>query len=207
MLDPKAKRRAWGALGSVTLVEGVVLVYAFQAISPVRILHYIAAPPGNLPSWALAFAITAAYIVYSVLTLAFVGARAFKPPLWIEVWGLRLFAVLMACVTGLFEELFFRRQLMDLAMHRGAGPALQIAISTLAFGGVHGVWALFGGMRAGAGAVASTSVLGFLLAVVYLVGGRSLLPCVASHTVINLVIEPWLVLAAVSGNWGRVNVR
>jgi hypothetical protein len=194
-----------GCAGRITVVEVAVLAYVFQPLSSgaVRLVHYVVTPRGGLFAWALAIATTVAYVAYSMQGLAFIKARAFKPQLWSEVWGLRLFAVLMAFVTGLFEEFYFRSQLMDLAMHRGAGAALQVVISALAFGVTHGVWALFGGVGAGIGAVAATGVLGFLLALVYLMGGRSLLPCVASHTAINLVIEPWLILAAVSGNWGR----
>lgn len=33
----------------------------------------------------------------------------------------------------------------------------------------------------------------------YLVSGRSLMPAIASHALTDLVIEPWLILAALRG--------
>jgi membrane protease YdiL (CAAX protease family) len=50
----------------------------------------------------------------------------------------------------------------------------------------------------------STSILGFGLALVYVASGRNIGPCIAGHTLINLVIEPWLMLSSVSGEWKRV---
>jgi membrane protease YdiL (CAAX protease family) len=76
-----------------------------------------------------------------------------------------------------------------------------VVISGIAFGLAHSGWALFSkrGLEFSLPAVGATSVLGVLLAVIYLVGGRNLGPCRAAHVAINLVIEPWLMLSAVSG--------
>jgi hypothetical protein len=48
------------------------------------------------------------------------------------------------------------------------------------------------------GAAAATGLLGALLGGVYLLAGRQLAPCIWAHTLINLALEPWMVLAAVS---------
>jgi hypothetical protein len=45
------------------------------------------------------------------------------------------------------------------------------------------------------GAVVATSVLGTLLAIVFLASGRALLPCVVAHFLINIVLEPWMAYA------------
>ena len=50
-------------------------------------------------------------------------------------------------------------------------------------------------------AILSTSILGIFLAIIYLAGGRNLGPCIFAHVLINIVIEPWLMLSAVSGKW------
>lgn len=50
-------------------------------------------------------------------------------------------------------------------------------------------------------AILSTSVLGMFLAFIYLVGRRNLGPCIFSHVATNVVIEPWLMLSAVSWKW------
>ena len=203
MLESAARRRAWPALVGVTIVEGAALAWIFHAARWDRIAHYLFVPPGNAVSWAAALVVTAAYIAYAMNGLPFVRTYAFVPRRWREAPGLKAFAVPMALVTGLFEEMFFRRFVMDIAMQHGAGTAEQIGFSALSFGLAHGVWGLFGGVRAGIGAMISTGVLGGLLAGVYLLGERSLLPCATSHIAINLVLEPWLLLAATSGRWGR----
>ena len=38
---------------------------------------------------------------------------------------------------------------------------------------------------------------------VYIMSGRSLAPCIATHFLINALLEPGLVLAAVSGQMGK----
>jgi hypothetical protein len=44
-----------------------------------------------------------------------------------------------------------------------------------------------------------TMILGCALAIVYLVGRRSLAPVITAHMLIDMAIEPWLLLFAVSG--------
>ena len=203
MLESAARRRAWPALIGVITIEGAALALIVRAAGWERFAHYIFVPPGNTASWAAALAVAIAYIAYAMNGLSFVRTYAFVPRRWREAPGLKLFAVPMALVTGLFEEIFFRRFVMDYAMQHGAGATMQIGYSALSFGIVHGIWGLLGGARAGIGAMISTGILGGLLAGVYLLGERSLLPCAASHIAINLVLEPWLLLAATSGRWGR----
>jgi len=203
MLGSAAKKRAWIALVTATLSEAAALVWVFRGASLSRIAHYTLTPPGNPAGWAAATIVTLLYAAYSMRVLPLVGEYALAPRRWREALGLKLFAVPMAFVTGYFEEAFFRRSIMDAAMHHGAGVISQIIISALSFGVVHGVWALFGGLRAGIGAVVATTILGGFLAAIYIAGERSLLPCAASHIAINLIIEPWLILSATAGRWGR----
>ena len=80
---------------------------------------------------------------------------------------------------------------------------MQIACSAVAFGIAHGTWGLLGGsVHAAIGAAIATTILGAGLAIVYLVGRRSLAPCIAAHFLIDAVIEPGLLLAAVGGFGG-----
>jgi len=51
-------------------------------------------------------------------------------------------------------------------------------------------------------AAVQSGILGLLFALAYLAGRRSLWPVIIAHTGLNLVIEPWLVLAAVEGKMG-----
>ncbi|MFK3937619.1 type II CAAX prenyl endopeptidase Rce1 family protein [Alkalihalobacillus sp. NPDC078783] len=49
--------------------------------------------------------------------------------------------------------------------------------------------------------IVSTTILGCLLAALYIFSGRSTLAPIIAHVVINMIIEPWLMLSAVSGKW------
>ena len=122
----------------------------------------------------------------------------------IRVSWLKLLAFLLAVAAGFCEEVIFRKWLMDLMRNHGFHLAAQITASALLFGLAHGVWGLFrGSIRAAAGAVTATSILGFMMAIVYLLSHRIVAPCVLAHFLINLFLEPGLVLAVVRGEMGR----
>jgi len=46
-------------------------------------------------------------------------------------------------------------------------------------------------------------LLGALLAVVYLIGHRSIGPCIAAHIGLNLFLEPWMIISSATGSWGK----
>ena len=122
----------------------------------------------------------------------------------IRVSWLKLLGFLVAVAAGFCEEVIFRKWLMDLMRNHGFHLAAQITASALLFGLAHGVWGLFrGSIRAAAGAVTATSILGFMMAIVYLLSHRIVAPCVLAHFLINLFLEPGLVLAVVRGEMGR----
>ncbi len=111
---------------------------------------------------------------------------------------------MVAVSAGILEELVFRKLLMNSLAAAGAGPLPQVILSGLAFGAAHGVWGLMGrSIRAALGAAAATGILGVALAGVFIASGRSLAPCIAAHFLINALIEPGLVLAAVRGEMSR----
>jgi hypothetical protein len=158
---------------------GVARLYAFQ--------------PAIWPAWIAAAAVAASYILYAVRALPLIGRH------FLDLHPLKLIAIPFALVTGTMEELWFRRLLMDWAAHHGAAAVLQVLASALAFGLAHGIWGLFGRQwRVAIGATLATGALGGLLAIVYLLAGRQVAPCVWAHMLINLAIEPWLIVAAVS---------
>jgi membrane protease YdiL (CAAX protease family) len=196
-LDSRAKRIVWGFLVGVTLLEGGLIYFSFPEIltDTTRIRHYTFVP---------AAAATIAYVTYAALRSPVIRAHMLAPATWGPFLGVRLIAIPMALVTGFFEEAFFRKLLMNLAMHHGYGPIEQVAISAIVFGVAHGIWAVFGGnWRAALGPMISTGLLGAVLAVVYLIGDRSLAPCAAAHIVINLFLEPWLIISSATNAWGR----
>jgi membrane protease YdiL (CAAX protease family) len=109
-------------------------------------------------------------------TLPSVRATMLRPS-WLKLLG-----IAVAVAAGILEEVVFRKLLMDWLASNAYGTVVQVLASALAFGAAHGVWGLFGrSMKAAGGATVATGALGLGLAVVYIVSGRSLAPCVAAQ--------------------------
>jgi uncharacterized protein len=148
-------------------------------------------------AWILAAIIAVAYVFYTMKAIPLVLTKQKEISLF------KLLGILAALVGGIVEEVFFRRWIMDHFMSGGFAPILQVVISGVAFGLAHTSWTLLTkrGIKVTLPAIISTSILGIFLAIIYLVGGRNLGPCIFAHVLINIVIEPWLMLSAVSGKW------
>lgn len=145
-------------------------------------------------AWILAIAVAIAYVFYTMRVIPLVLAKQKEISLF------KLLGIIAALVGGIVEEVFFRRWLMDMLLAKGVDLVLQVIISGVAFGLAHTVWILFkGDIKFTIPAILSTSVLGILLAIIYLVGGRNVGPCILAHVLINTIIEPWLMLSSVSG--------
>jgi len=145
-------------------------------------------------AWILATLTAIAYVIYTMKVIPLVLSKQK------EISPFKLLGILAALVGGVVEEVFFRRWIMDMLMVRGVDFPLQVIVSGIMFGLAHTSWILARGESKFAfPAILSTSVLGILLAIIYLVGGRNLGPCIFAHVLINLVIEPWLMLSSVSG--------
>jgi uncharacterized protein len=203
-MNKRAKRIAWTFLVGIIACEGMAVAFSFRARGDwfAALAHYVVTPPGTPTAWALAIAVTLAYAAFAAAGSPIVRAHMLRPSTWRPYAAFVIVAMPMALISGFFEEAFFRKLLMDAAMRHGAGIALQIALSALAFGAVHAVWGVFGGnLRGAMGAMLATGSLGAALAAIYLIGGRSLAPCVAAHIAINLMIEPWLIITAATNGW------
>ena len=149
------------------------------------------APP--LP-WILATITAITYVLYTMKVIPFVLSKQK------EISLLKLLGVLAALVGGIVEEVFFRRWLMEMLFAGGVTPILQVIISGVAFGLAHTSWILVkGDFKFTIPAILSTTVLGILLAIIYLVGDRNVGPCIYAHVLINIIIEPWLMLSSVTG--------
>jgi membrane protease YdiL (CAAX protease family) len=147
--------------------------------------------------WILAAIIAVAYVFYTMKAIPLILTKQKEISLF------KLLGILAALVGGIVEEVFFRRWIMDFFMSGGFAPIFQVVISGVAFGLAHTSWTLFTkrDFKVTLPAILSTSVLGIFLAILYLVGGRNLGPCIFAHVLINIVVEPWLMLSAVSGKW------
>ena len=152
-------------------------------------------------AWVLATITAIAYVLHTMKSIPLVLAKQKEISLF------KLLGILSALVGGIVEEVFFRRWTMDMLMSRSVATILQVIISGVAFGLAHTSWTLLTkrDFKVTLPAILSTSVLGILLAIIYLVGGRNLGPCIYAHVIINIIIEPWLMLSSVSGKW-RTNI-
>jgi hypothetical protein len=201
----KPENKTWIILAAITSAELTPLVW----LAKPNVSHFLHAlgfggsHPGTPLGWALALLFAA----------VFAGATASRSPFirehLLQLTLMKLFVLLvMAPVTGAFEEFYFRRVLMDTLAHHGSNIGLQILASAVVFGLVHGIWGLFSRtFRVAAGAIVATTLLGLLMAIVYIAAGRSVGPCIVSHALINAVLEPGLILAAVSGAWRGLHAQ
>jgi membrane protease YdiL (CAAX protease family) len=200
-LSKRAIRTAISFLAIGSLCESIPLLTLLSK-HPLRwLLNWGSGTP---LAWVLAALVFAVYILHTIRSSPLIQAW------WLRWHTLRLLAVPAALITGFFEEALFRKFLMDYVAHHvsnsGWGLALQVLVSALVFGAGHAIWGLARGSIASAlWAMYYTSLLGGAMAVVYLVGGRSMAPCIVAHIAINLVCEPWMILSAASGSWRRGN--
>jgi hypothetical protein len=143
----------------------------------------------SFAAWIAAAIVTVGYIIYSIRALPTVAALLGR------LSPYKVFALVIAIPSSILEEVFFRGGLMNVLAAHHQNVLVQILGSGLAFGIVHSLWGIRGGMSAVFGAVRSTTFLGLALAVVFVIAGRIVFPCVVAHFTINLVLEPWLLYA------------
>ena len=143
-------------------------------------------------AWVLATIVTIGYIAFTTREMSTVRENFFKFD-WLKLIG-----VYAAFTSGILEELFFRQILMDLLYSHGIGVVLQVIVSGLAFGVAHFSWGLIkGSWRTGLDSAVATTILGLLLAIVYIAAGRNVLPAIMAHMAVNMFLEPWMILHAV----------
>lgn len=147
-------------------------------------------------AWLLMLSIVVGYAGYTARSVKPVREHLFTWS-WLKVIG-----IAAAIGTGIVEEVVFRQLLMDWLMRLGAEIPLQIAASAVIFGLAHALWVMLSGdWRIVVPVVVATTVLGALLATLYIVADRSTLPSITAHVLINVIIEPWLILGAIAGTW------
>ncbi|HTU46517.1 MAG TPA: CPBP family intramembrane glutamic endopeptidase [Bryobacteraceae bacterium] len=151
--------------------------------------------PSPLRGWIVAGIFTALYVL---MTLAALRGRAALN----ELSSFHLCNSLVAGLSaGFVEEIFFRGWVMGELKWSGLGPAVQVIASGILFGVAHVGWGLLTtniNWAVAFGSITATAVLGILYAIAYLVSRRSLMPVVVGHMTADILLEPWLVLAALS---------
>jgi membrane protease YdiL (CAAX protease family) len=153
---------------------------------------------GSLRGWVLASAVAATWIV-----LVWTGIlRGVEGATELSLWRAST-ALAAGLVGGFCEEFVFRGAVIQ-SLKEARWPVwCQVLGGGVMFGLAHLGWAALGGsLAAGAAAAVFTSILGLGLSAVFLVSGRSLSPPIFAHALINLSIEPWLVLTMLE-NAGR----
>lgn len=146
------------------------------------------------------------WVVSAVVTVLYTGITLEALRGHVQLAEVSAFHVCTSLVAGLsagiVEELFFRGFVMSELGRSGFGDSVQVFASGFLFGLAHAGWGLFGGKAqwgAALGAMITTSILGTFYALTYVVSRRSLMPSIVGHVVMDLLIEPWLVLAAIRG--------
>ncbi|MEY2527454.1 MAG: protease family protein [Verrucomicrobiota bacterium] len=198
--DASVRKSAW-ILASIALLEGswVILEFQINGWRFVRYLGFANGAAGTFLGWIAAAVVVVIFVGFA-MRLPSVRANLFRPS------GLKVLALFVAVTSGILEEVMFRRWPMNYLQEHGHGVVLQVLGSGLLFGALHGVWGLMGrSVRAAIGATLATGFLGAMLAVVFILAGRSLAPCVAAHFLINVFIEPGLVLAVTRGEMSRLH--
>lgn len=192
-------RRAVWIMAAFTITEGlwVAVNLIANGWKFVRYLGFAADRFGSWPGWAVATLVVAIYVGYA-RRLPSVRETMFR-----LTW-FKFLALALAVFAGILEEVIFRKWVMDDVQVRGYGVLAQIAASGLVFGAAHAIWGIMGrSLTAAIGATIATGALGVMLGIVYVLGGRSLAPCIAAHFFINAFIEPGLMLAATRGEMVR----
>jgi uncharacterized membrane-anchored protein YitT (DUF2179 family) len=192
-LSPEAKS-AVAMLALILFMGPFVALLLFGKRSNVLAFYGLREPNADIAMASLAGV---------ALALLYIAYCSRIPPVraWLfRAHPLKLLALILAALAATLEELVFRKYVMDWLAGAGVGEILQVAASGVSFGAMHVVW---GGLNrtwnTAIGSVVATTLLGLGLAVIYLLGGRSLAPCVLSHFLVTALIEPGLLIAAFGG--------
>jgi len=196
MTDDRKKTGLILAAASILMFSPLAMSLLGYNIPVLQNLGFARDSLAPLTTWMLAIIVAIGYIAYTFKVIPFVANMQREISLF------KLLGIISAIVGGIVEEAVFRRWFMDSLMYGGFGPVVQIILSGVVFGLAHAAWLLAKReFKFALPAMFSTAVLGTLLAVIYLLGGRNLGPCIFAHILINIVIEPWLMLSSVSGKW------
>jgi membrane protease YdiL (CAAX protease family) len=190
---------------AVTAINSIVLVWALFGATYVLLrlrgqtLQSIGwKVSSSIWGWLLGFVFGVLYAGVTVMGMIHAGAPVLTD------WSLFRIAVALGIgiSAGICEEAVFRGFVMTQANDGGAHWTVQILLSAVLFGLAHMGWGGLSGhvqMTQMIGAMAATGILGLMLAITYLASGRSLTPTIIAHATIDFVIEPWLLLYAVTG--------
>jgi membrane protease YdiL (CAAX protease family) len=158
---------------------------------------------GSAPAWGWISAFVLAAVISSLILLGPLRGGA-------PLSELSLFHIYNSLAAGLgagfCEEIVFRGFVMSALSWAGSGRLAQVLVSALLFGLAHVGWTAIGpgfNARVFSSSVLPTAVFGALYAGIYLISKRSLMPVIMAHAITDMLIEPWLLLGALSGTLGQ----
>ena len=103
--------------------------------------------------------------------------------------------VTLPLADGWTQEVMFRGYVVLRLARAEVSAAVQIAISALAFAGIHVGYMTSEGLGV-MWPLVGTATLGGILAWSVVRGGGSILPATVAHLIILVVVQPWLALAS-----------
>ncbi len=136
-----------------------------------------------------------------VIALAIIGATIYillaltSPSLHIsnhikEIGPLKIWGASVGLLAAFVEEIIFRGYLITELQRKGFSTQKQVITSGLVFGLAHLSFSPIGVLYA--------SALGIFLGFIYIVGRRSLTAPIICHGIINIALEPWLILGVLN---------
>jgi hypothetical protein len=197
VLDQRAVKRA----GICMFVALALYAWPFSLLPRGKLgwlglAHFLglgAPHPAPASGWILAGIVVVLFCAGAMQSYPLIQRHVFD-------WGsIKFIAIIVAFFSGLIEEVWFRYGVMNWAQSHGHGPIAQVVYSAVIFGGLHVVWGVAArSWRVATGSLIATGLLGAALAIVYLASDRVPAPCIWAHITINLVLEPWLLIAAMT---------
>jgi len=185
---------------SIILLQGaILLLWIFTSDDFISYIGFTELSSISPIGWGAAIALVLTY-VWGAAGISTVRQHMFS------LDRLKCLAILGAIVSGIFEEILFRKLLMDFLQQEGFGHFVQILVSGAAFGVAHLVR---GGksLSAGINATFYTFFLGVGLALVYVLSDRNLAVCIIAHIFVTGLIEPGLIKSAVLNKLGYFKQR
>jgi membrane protease YdiL (CAAX protease family) len=154
---------------------------------------------GTLAAWVAALAFAALNISNNLGFLSRMHipiSYAFLPPIGIHLYA----ALVLGFTAGFCEEVLYRGFLMTQFEKARYGKAAQVMIPSLVFGLAHMGFAPSQGILNKLGIAVPTAFIGMVWGVAYLLGRRSLLPCIAAHFLNDSTALPWIVYFMFTGS-------
>ena len=125
-------------------------------------------------------------LAYAAFTLTIPDVRSHAGEVSIfKAWG-----VFVSVIAAFVEETVFRGFILTELEGLRRSTRVQVIVSGVTFGLLHIGFSWWG--------MVCTTLMGMVLAITYLWSGRSLFAPIVGHCLINIIIEPWLLLQVIT---------